>query len=70
MRGGGGGGGTRIITLIAELYCHISPIVEIIGFYYTEAIFLVFTFPWEAVFANITLEIAKCPDKRKKTHSG
>ena len=60
------GGGTRIITLIAELSYHITPIVEIIGFYSTEAIFLVFTFPWEAVFMNITMEFAKCPDKRKK----
>jgi hypothetical protein len=66
----GGGGGARIITLIAELSCHITPIVEIIGFYYTEAIFLVFTFPWEAVFMNITLEFAKRPDKRRNPLSG
>ncbi len=30
-----GGGGRRIITLIAEVSCHITPIVEIIGFYST-----------------------------------
>jgi hypothetical protein len=48
----------------------VTPIVEIIGFYYTEAIFLVFTFPWEAVFMNITLEFAKRPDKRRNPLSG
>ncbi len=65
-----GGGGTRIITLIAEFYCHTTPIVEIIGFYYTEATFLDFSFPWEAVFMNITVEFVKYPDKRKKPLSG
>jgi len=68
------GGGTRIITLIADFFflpCNdVTPIVEIIGFYYTEAIFLVFTFPWEAVFMNITLEFAKRPDKRRNPLSG